>query len=116
MRRERIGDRAVANKRKLVYIAGFVAICWIVFAAMVGLVLALAHVLKSTNNGVTLFLILLYSCLFGVLGWQVYGFRRRPDGWPSVRARGRSRKRTPGTTIEKDESAAGEGQSGWKRS
>ena len=57
--------------------------CWIATAVLIWIFLLLAHFLKSTTAFITLFLVVLYSSLFGLLGWQVYIWKGRRDGWPS---------------------------------
>jgi len=49
----------------------------------IGIVIGLAHLLKSTAAVLALLLVAVYSCLFGVLGCQEYTRKRHRDGWPS---------------------------------
>ena len=103
----------MANRSKLVYIAGFVGICWIGSAGLIGIFLGIAHFLKSSAAVITLFLVMFYSCLFGLLGWQVYTWKGRRDGWPSATPRRRGRARVLGTR-KKDSDNAEDAESGWK--
>ena len=104
----------MANRRKLTYVAGFIAIGWIASAALIGFFLLLAHFVKSTTAGVTLFLVILYSCLFGLLGWQVYTWKGRRDGWPSADKRERRLASQRGRIKEANN--ADDHESGWQRS
>lgn len=104
----------MANRRKLTYVAVFIAICWAGWAALIGIFNVLAHFLKSSAAAVTLFLVILYSCLFGLLGWLVYTWKGRRDGWPSADKRERRLARNQGRWA-KDANSAGDDESGWKR-
>lgn len=104
----------MANRRKLTYVAVVVAIGWIGSAALIGFFLFLAHFVKSTTAGVALFLVILYSCVFGLLGWQVYTWKGRRDGWPSTDERERRLARKQGRRT-KDANNAGDDESGRKR-
>lgn len=103
----------MANRRKLAYIAGFIAIGWIASAALIGFFLLLAHFVKSTSAGITLFLVILYSCLFGLLGWQVYAWKGRQDGWPSRKQSDRVWRRADKKRTNELEDAENT-NSGWK--
>ena len=105
----------MANKRKLAFIAGSLAVCWIAWAALAGIVAVLAHLLKSTAAVVTVFLAVIYSSLFGLLGWQVYIWKGRRDGWPRANPRERRRARVQGNR-KKDAEKAEDAESGWKPS
>jgi hypothetical protein len=83
--------------------------------ALVGVFHVLAHFLKSSTAAVSLFFVILYSCLFGMLGWLVYTLKGRRDGWPSVSARDRRRAKLPSATKKHSENAADD-ESGWHRS
>lgn len=105
----------MANKRKLAFIVGSIAVCWIGWAALVGIFAAVAHLLKSTTAGITFFLVTLYSSLFGLLGWQVYTWKGRRDGWPRADARERRTARIQ-AGRKKDADKTDDGEAGWKRS
>ncbi|MFL6446967.1 MAG: hypothetical protein ACJ746_04685 [Bryobacteraceae bacterium] len=105
----------MASKSRLAFIAAFVAICWITWAALVGIFTALAHFLGSTTAAVTTFLAVFYSCLFGLVGWQVHTWKGRRDGWPSAN-RCERRSARPTTTREKQDNDPEAAESGWKRS
>jgi len=62
----------MAARRKITYVVGFVALCWIAIAAVGGVFIALAHRLKSTTATIIVFQVVIYSCLLGVLGSQLY--------------------------------------------
>ena len=104
----------MANRRKLAFIAASIAICWIAWGALVGIFVVLAHFLKSTTAVITVMLAVFYSCLFGLLGWQVYAWKGRRDGWPRASARERRPGRTLGTR-KKGVDNAEDAESGWKR-
>ena len=97
------------NRRKLAFIAASIAVCWIAWAALVGIFAAVAHFLKSTTAFITVFLAVIYSCLFGLLGWQAYKLKGRPDGWPSANTRQRHQRRLHDTRKQDTD------ESGWKR-
>ena len=101
------------NRRKLAYIAGFIALCWIATAALIGIFVALAHLLKSTSATITLFLAVLYSCFFGLLGWQLYKWKGRRDGWPSGKQSDRHWRSADKKRTDEPEDAEDTG-SGWK--
>jgi len=103
----------MGDRRKFAYIAGFIGFCWIATTALIAIFIALAHFLKSTSATITLFLVLLYSCLFGLLGWQVYRWKGRRDGWPSGKPCDRVWKRADKKKINEPEDAKKTG-SGWK--
>ena len=105
----------MADKRKLAFIAGSIAVCWIAWAALAGIFAVLAHLLKSTAAVVTVFLAVVYSSLFGLLGWQVYTWKGRRDGWPRANARERRRARMQGSRKKHAEKAE-DGEAGWRRS
>src|SRR3954451_8628912 len=99
----------MANRRKLAFIAGSIAVCWISWAALVGIFAALAHLLKNTTAVITVVLAVIYSCLFGLLGWQVYTLKGCRDGWPSANTRQRRNRRLHDTRKQHSD------ESGWKR-
>lgn len=102
----------MADKRKLFFIAGFVAVFW---AACAAIVAALAHFLKSATDIAMVFIAVIYSCLFGVLGWVAYKSKGRRDGWPAANKRNPAlpRVRRAGKTNSGN---AADSVSGWKRS
>ena len=100
----------MANKRKLAFIAASIAVCWIAWAALVGIFAAGAHLLKNTTAVITVFIAVIYSCLFGLLGWQLYTSKGRRDGWPSANTRQRRPARMQGTRKQETDD-----KSGWKR-
>jgi hypothetical protein len=102
------------NKTRLTYIAGFIAVGWIASAVLIGFFLVLAHFVKSSTAGITVFLVVLYSCLFGLLGWQVQMWKGRRDGWPAADTRDRRRARLTHTARKYRDNT--EDESGWKRS
>lgn len=104
----------MANRRKVWYIAGFIAICWTAWAGLIGIFNVLAHFLKSSTAAVTLFLVILYSFLFGVFGWLVYTWKGRRDGWPAADTRGRRRAKDRAAKVKASDNAEGD-QCGWKR-
>jgi hypothetical protein len=108
-----MGRNRMANNRKFAFIAVFIAVCWIAWGTLVGIFAALAHLLKSTTSVISLFLAVIYSCLFGVLGWQVYKWRGRRDGWPSAKRGNRRRARLQDKKEDTPEETE-DAESGWK--
>ena len=104
----------MANRRKLSYIAGVVVLCWIGIAALIGILVGLAHVLNDTTATIIVFQLIVYSALFGFLGAQLYKWKGKPDGWPPAESNDRI---WGGVHREKDcePAKAGDAGSGWKR-
>jgi len=73
----------MANKRKPAYIVGFILLCWIAIAALMGIFMGLAHLLKSTTATIIVFQFIIYSAFFGFFGAQLYERKGRRDGWRS---------------------------------
>jgi predicted membrane channel-forming protein YqfA (hemolysin III family) len=71
----------MANRRKLTYIVGFIVLCWVGIAVLIGIFMSLAHVLKNTTATIIVFQLVIYSCIFGVLGSLLYKWKRERDGW-----------------------------------
>jgi hypothetical protein len=105
----------MANRGKFAYIAGFITIGWIASAALIGFFLLLAHFVKSTAATVNLVLVIVYSCLFGVLGSQVYTWKGRRDGWPPADTRARRPTRKQDGKI-RNVGNTDDDEAGWKRS
>ena len=103
----------MANRRKLTYLAGFIALCWIATAALIGIFVVLVYFLKSTTALIVLFLVVLYSCLFGLLGWQVYTWKGRRDGWASSKRNDRGWGRSD-TKRSNESDEAEDIEAGWK--
>jgi hypothetical protein len=71
----------MAARRKLTYVLGFIALCWVAIAAVVGIIIGVAQVLKNTTATIIVSQLLIYSCFFGFLGWQVYKSKSDRTGW-----------------------------------
>ena len=71
----------MAHRRKAAYIARFVVLCWLAIAALIGIIVGLTYLLKSTLATIIVVQVIIYSALFGFLGAQRYRWKR--DGWPS---------------------------------
>jgi hypothetical protein len=63
------------DKRQLSYVVKFVVLCWIAIAAFGGLVIGLARIMKDTTLTIIVAQVVVYSCVFGFLGWQQYKWR-----------------------------------------
>ncbi len=86
---------AMANRRKLTYIAGFVVLCWAMIGAVIGIAIALTHLLKNAQRQ--------YLCSRRLLTLLLSNFsaRRRTNGRASemdglrIMAKARLRIRMP---------------------
>jgi len=71
----------MADKRRVSYVLKFVALCWAAIAVLAGTVVALAHLLNDTTLTIIVFQVVIYSCLFGFLGWQQYKWKSERKRW-----------------------------------
>ena len=62
----------MANRRKLFYVARFVVLCWLAIGVVIGVVIGLARILNNTTLTIIVVQVLMYSCFFGFIGWQLY--------------------------------------------
>lgn len=72
----------MADRRKLGYIARFVVLGWVIIAAVAGIFIGLAHLLKNSTAALIVFEVIVYSAAFGFLGAQSYKWKGKRDGWP----------------------------------
>lgn len=104
----------MANRRKLIYIARFVVLCWIAIAAFVGIVLGLAHLVKNNTVLLIMFLVAILSSLFGVLGSQVYMARSKRDEWPQAKRDDRGLATGDNNETSEPEDAEDRDSGSWK--
>jgi hypothetical protein len=98
--------------RKLSYVVRYVALGWIVLAAVIGIIVGLAHILKNTMATIMVSQLLIYSCLFGFLGWQLYKSKSERAGW-NHRNDDRGWGRVSGWRRD-DLKESGDSENGWK--
>lgn len=103
----------MANRRKLAYTAGFIVLCWVAIAALIGIFVGLAHLLNNTTATIVLFHVVIYSGLFGFLATQLYKLNGKRDGWPSVKRSDRQWGGADSKRVNESEDAEDMG-SGWK--
>jgi hypothetical protein len=96
------------------YIARFIVLCWIGIGTVVGIVFGIVHLLR--NHGaiaVIALLVLAYSGIFGMLGWQQYKWKCDRQTWRSETARkedwGGVQKHAPNQINEPEDA-----DTGWK--
>jgi hypothetical protein len=106
-----VGARSVANRRK--YIAGFIVLCWIAIAALIGIFIGLAHLLNNTTATIIVFQLIIYSGLFGFLGAHLFKWKGKRDGWPS-RKRSDRGWGNPNHNGLNEPDEAEDSNSGWK--
>jgi len=71
----------MADKKQLSYVVTFVVLCWIAIAAFGGIVIGLSRVLKNTTLTIIVVEVVVYSCLFGFLGWQRFKWKGERKTW-----------------------------------
>jgi len=80
---------------------------------LIGIFIGLAHLLKNTTATIIVFQLVIYSCLFGLLGSQLYKWKGERDGWRpgkrSDRGWGRIDKK-PTNDVDESEDT----NTGWK--
>ena len=94
----------MADKRQLRYVVRFIVLCWIAIAAFGGIVIGLARILKNPTLTIIVAEVVVYSCLFGFLGWQQYK-------WKGERRTG-CRNWRDSSSAEDDDTE--ESDNGWK--
>jgi hypothetical protein len=99
----------MANRGKLTYIAGFVVLCWVIIAAVVGIFIGLAHLLHNSTAAVVVFDAVIYSAVFGFIGAQAFKWKGKRDGWPSHNGKGAAEDKTADQADN-----AEDGGWGWK--
>jgi hypothetical protein len=103
----------MANRGRIAYLVRFIVLCWIATGAVIGFFAALAHFVKSATALIIVFLVALYSCFFGVLGWQIYAWKGKGDGWPSGKRGDRDWRHVQGKKNNKAEKTDDD-EPGWK--
>jgi hypothetical protein len=69
------------DRKQVSYILKFIALCWTAIAAVIGIVVGLSRILKDTTLTIIVVQVVIYSCLFGYLGWQQYKWKGDRKGW-----------------------------------
>lgn len=92
----------MAARERLFYVTKFIVLGWIAVAVVAGIVIGLARILKDTTLTIIVVQVVIYSCFFGVLGWQHYKWKSDRKGWKGG-----------GPNRSKIEDA--EDENGWKR-
>jgi hypothetical protein len=71
----------MGDKRQLRYVVRFIVLCWIAIAAFDGIVIGLARISKNTTLTIILVQVVIYSFVFGFLGWQQYKWKGERKTW-----------------------------------
>jgi hypothetical protein len=69
----------IVDRRQLSYVLKFIVLCWVAIAVIIAIVVGLARILKNTALTVIVAQVVIYSCMFGYLGWQQYKWGRQKD-------------------------------------
>jgi hypothetical protein len=73
--------------RKVKYVAGFIIVCWIGIGIVVAIVSGIVHLFRNHQAiAVIALLVLVYSGMFGILGWQHYKLKCDRQRWRSETA------------------------------